>query len=172
MIENKTKVFNASQDAKVGVCGDSAGGNLASFVALELKNSLAFQILVYPWLDLTGSSEYYREFSKKVYLLDDHYIVHYSDIYLPDNSIKGSPSVSPLFNNNLSGLPKCFFLNAEMDPLVGDSYAYYKKLQDAGVNSDMYVVKGSVHSFFHAFFDYKNAFIEGAVEILGFLNKC
>jgi acetyl esterase len=171
VIENKNKIFNASQDAYVGVCGDSAGGNLAALVAIELKDAIKFQILVYPWLDLTDSSEYYKEFAKHAYLLPDERTVKAINDYLLDTSLVTSPNVSPMFAKDISGLPKCFLLNAEMDPLVGDAYSYHNKLQDSGVSSEMYVVKGTVHSFFHAFFDYKNAFLEGAVEILGFLNK-
>jgi acetyl esterase len=152
VIENKNKIFNASQDAYIGVCGDSAGGNLAALVAIELKDAIKFQILVYPWLDLTNSSDYYKEFAKPLYLISEKLSDQTYIDYLPVKDIASSPNVSPLFYHDLSRLPKCFILSAELDPLIGDAYSYHKKLQDFGVSSEMYVVKGAVHCFFHAFF--------------------
>jgi acetyl esterase len=55
--------------AAVGVGGDSAGGNLASAVALKARDEalsppLAFQVLAYPCNDHTMSGSSYSEFAE------------------------------------------------------------------------------------------------------------
>ena len=122
--------------ARIAVGGDSAGGNLATLVALRARDSggpaLAFQLLVYPWVDFADDSPSMREYA------DGHFLTAegmewFAGHYLPpaDRSTR-NPAVSPFFAN-LAGLPPAFVLTAECDPLRDQGEAYAQRLQQAGV---------------------------------------
>lgn len=170
--ENKLSYFNCSENAKLGVIGDSAGGHLGACVAQRLRHLLSFQILIFPCLDLTCTADSYREFSFEKYLLSKEILEQLLSNYTNNVEERKLPEVSPLLNNDLDGLPKCFLLSAELDPLVGDSYAYHKKLIDRGLNSKLHIIKGVVHGFIDPYLDYKNAFLEAANQIVQYLNDC
>ena len=48
IVENKSRFGN--ENTKVGVAGDSAGGNLAAYLANELNQKLDYFILIYSCL--------------------------------------------------------------------------------------------------------------------------
>lgn len=145
--------------AKVGLLGDSAGGNLAAASALLLCNGRAVDnsplvpalthkpaslVLIYPALDLTASSgPSYETFANGFYLRTES-IHHYVHLYLEGDSTtpkenlpKGGslaptdPRVSPLFAaaEDLEALPHTFISTAGYDPLLSDGEVFYKRLQ-------------------------------------------
>lgn len=169
--ENKSKLFNSNENVKIGISGDSCGGHLAACVSHKLRHLLSFQLLIYPWLDLTCSADSYKEFTAPIYILQPHLLERCMSRYIDNIEKRKDPDVSPLLNDGLVGLPKCLIVNAELEPFIGDSYAYNKKLIENGVSSQLYVVKGAIHGFFHSYLDYKNAFFESTNEMLKFLNQ-
>ena len=106
----------------IAVGGDSAGGNLATVVALSAPATrggpaLAFQLLVYPLVDFTDESPSMREYA------DGHFLTAagldwFAGHYLPPAVDRRQPWVSPL-HANLAGLPPAFVLTAECDPAAG-----------------------------------------------------
>ena len=62
----------SSKDAKIGVCGDSAGGQISALMSHYYKNILSFQILIYPAVDLAGHYNSFDEFKAKCYFLTIH----------------------------------------------------------------------------------------------------
>jgi len=134
------------------VCGDSAGGNLATVVALRSRDEngprIAFQALVYPVTDLssldTGS---YHEF------VEDHYLTQsmmywFRDHYLAQPEDARNPQASPLLVRDLRGLPPALVITAECDPLRDEGEAYAKRLRDAGVEVTQTRYAGMIHPFF------------------------
>jgi|SRR5271165_2163697 len=134
------------------VCGDSAGGNLATVMAIKSRDEngprIAFQALVYPVTNLssldTGS---YAEFAEDHYLTKsmmdwfrDHYLAHPEDARNPD--------ASPLLARDLRGLPPALVITAECDPLRDEGEAYAKRLRDAGVEVTQTRYAGMIHPFF------------------------
>ncbi len=96
--------------ARVAVAGDSAGGNLAAAACLMLRDRAmslpAFQLLVYPVLDLTMSSRSAGAFGPE-YGLSTEDLAWFYERYLGGLSDSGDAYVSPGLADDLSGLPGC-----------------------------------------------------------------
>jgi acetyl esterase len=132
----------------VAVAGDSAGGNLAAVVALELRGevALAHQALVYPVTDArVGATGSYERFAEGHFLTrrDMRFFV---DAYAPGVD-PADPRLSPLAAPDLSGLPPASVVLAEADPLHDEGLAYAERLRAAGVPVDVRVFPGQVHPF-------------------------
>jgi len=122
---------------RVGVIGDSAGGNLAAIVAQMARDkngpTLRCQILTYPAVDATMSSPSIKE-NAKAPLLGEAEMTWFWGHYIDGSGLDArDPAVSPLFASSLSGLPPAFVCTAEFDPLRDEGEAYASKLAAAGV---------------------------------------
>ena len=135
---------------RIAVGGDSAGGNLAALVALRARDSggppLAFQLLIYPWVDFTDDSPSARDYASGHFLTAES-IEWFLRHYLPPAVDRRQPSVSPFFAS-LAGLPPAFVLTAECDPLRDQGEAYARRLQQAGVAAQAKRYDGMFHPFF------------------------
>jgi len=151
--------------ARVAVGGDSAGGNLATIVALMARErggpELAYQLLLYPVTDL-GS------FDTPSYLAnaDGYYLTRrtmqwFADQYVPDPAQRAAAHVSPLRAPDLRGLPPAFVATAEHDPLCDEGEAYAARLREAGVEVELRRYDGMIHGFFSM-----NAYLEGGQRVL------
>ena len=137
-------------DVPLGVMGDSSGGNLAAVAVRTLAREgtpLAFQALIYPMLDATASSASYIEFASG-YGFSREKSLWYFDQYLPPEVDLRAPSVSPLFELDLAGLPPTLIATAECDPLRDEGEAYAQNLRDAGVDVTVHRYRGMIHGFF------------------------
>jgi acetyl esterase len=137
--------------ARLGVAGDSAGGNLAAVVALLARDAgtppLAFQLLVYPVTDYEFDSESMIA-NASGYFLERQSMVWFCGHYLDDPSEGDDWRFSPIRAADLSGLPPAFVLTAEFDPLRDQGEAYARKLEAAGVQVEMRRYDGVFHGFF------------------------
>jgi acetyl esterase/lipase len=152
---------------KLAVAGDSAGGNLATAVAMMARDrggpALALQVLAYPvtTTDLTiGFDDDYEGFS----LYRDELQWH-QDNYLPDPSRASDPLVSPLDHGDLADLPRALILTAQCDPLHAQGELYAEALKGAGVPVEHRQWPGMIHGFFQL----PTVFPEGAeaVQVAG-----
>uniref|UniRef100_A0A0B7B0U4 Alpha/beta hydrolase fold-3 domain-containing protein n=1 Tax=Arion vulgaris TaxID=1028688 RepID=A0A0B7B0U4_9EUPU len=199
---------------RVGVAGDSAGGNLAAAVALALTREksdlppLLFQILHYPALqafdmhlpshvDLNQSAPVLSQhFMSALYAYYmgadiediDHYTAvisanrhiparlrkskygefvnvkllpaqyqkpktsieaaptdHDEKVYAKIKDVLTNPLFSPLMSPDLTGLPPTFIHVCEFDILRDDGLLYARRLQDAGVKTELHFGKGGFH---------------------------
>src|SRR4051794_30801227 len=137
--------------ARIGVIGDSAGGNLAAAVTLRARDEgapeIAFQALIYPAVEHgwdTGSAHENAE----GYLLQRESMHWFWDHYIPDKSLVGDWRVSPLKASDHAGLPPAFIATAEFDPLRDDGRAYHAALHDAGVPVTYVEYDGMIHGFY------------------------
>ena len=134
---------------KIGICGDSSGGNFAAVSAIRARNEgikLAFQILISPPVDLTMNMPSYEKYGHN-YLLDAESAEWCFKQYLPANGNRKNPEISPLFEPNLAGLPSILIINAECEVLVDEGGAYAKRLKEAGVEVKRSVYEGQMHNF-------------------------
>lgn len=135
----------------IAICGDSAGGNLAAVVTLLNQErhafDLRFQVLVYPMLDATCSQPSTRLLAQG-YGFSTEKIQWYFSQYLTPHIDKRDPCISPLFAENLRGLPPAFIATAEYDPLRDEGEAYAQRLLDAGVSVTLKRYEGMIHGFF------------------------
>ncbi|GAC1314899.1 MAG: alpha/beta hydrolase [Acidimicrobiales bacterium] len=137
---------------RLAVAGDSAGGNLAAVVARRARDAggpaVAFQLLVYPVTDATCSSASYRE-NADGYLLTADMMAWFLAHYLgPDGTDKAQlGDVSPLFIDDLQGLPPALVVTAEFDPLRDEGEAFAERLRAAGVDVTLSRYDGMIHGF-------------------------
>ncbi len=137
--------------ARLAVGGDSAGGNLATVVALLARDGsgpkIAFQLLVYPTTDGDRTRESYAKYGTG-YLLTTELCAWFTQQYV-------SPAVAddvrhrPLNAASLAGLPPTHVLIAECDPLYDEALAYARALEAAGVPTTFAVYPGMIHGFFN-----------------------
>uniref|UniRef100_A0A2C9M005 Alpha/beta hydrolase fold-3 domain-containing protein n=1 Tax=Biomphalaria glabrata TaxID=6526 RepID=A0A2C9M005_BIOGL len=146
VLKNKEAVGGRS-DSKVGVGGDSAGGQLTASVTNDVLG-LDFQVLVYPLTDTLCKNPTFQEF-KNVPGLNSDAIKWFFDnslLYIPD--YKTNPRINVMVRTNTELSPPALVLLAELDPLRGCGLDYAEKLRDAGVSVQCEVVEGVPHAFF------------------------
>jgi len=136
---------------RIGVGGDSAGGNLATVVATLARDRggppLKFQLLIYPLVDFADNSPSMQEYAKD-YFLTRESMDWFTDCYLPNRAAAREPSASPANAEDVRGLPPAMILTAEFDPLRDQGEAYARKLQSAGVAVELKRYDGMIHAFF------------------------
>jgi acetyl esterase len=136
--------------ARVAVGGDSAGGNLAAVVALDLRGdpvAPAFQLLIYPALDMSVKHPSRLRFGEGFILTEEH-MTWYQDQYVPDHARRTDPRVSPLLAPDVAGLPPAYIATALADPLRDEGEAYAERLRAAGVTVALHRLP-QVHGFFN-----------------------
>ena len=122
--------------SRIGVAGDSAGGNLAAVVCLRARDAgtpvPAIAVLIYPGTDMTMSRPSQRTFERG-FFLERPQIEWYRGHYVKDPDDWTNPDASPIFARNVAGLPRTLLVTAGFDPLRDEGRDYAKRLEDAGV---------------------------------------
>jgi acetyl esterase len=136
---------------RIAVGGDSAGGNLATVIAMRCRDAggpaLALQLLFYPVTDMsTFDTASHRELGEG-YFLTRAAMEWFSGHYVSSADHKRNPEVSPLLAPDLSGLPPAVVITAEFDPLRDEGEAYARRLQEAGVPVTVKRYPGMIHGF-------------------------
>jgi acetyl esterase/lipase len=134
---------------RVAVMGDSAGGNLAAVVSLMARDrggpAITHQGLIYPATDLTMSSPSVEE-NAHAPILTKADMIAFRAHYLGDSDPR-EPYASPLFAEDLSGLPPALVQVAEHDPLRDEGLRYAEKLRAAGIAVRVTQYTGMPHGF-------------------------
>lgn len=134
------------------VCGNSAGGNLATAVCmLDLKRGnqlrLKRQILNYPYCDLK------TEPSRKGHQGEEQLMYQmYIEDYCQEEEVE-NPLVSPIFakTSDLEGMPKAIVCLAEKDPLFREGKTYVEKLKKSGVETACFEASQMMHGYLEIF---------------------
>ena len=120
---------------RVGVIGDSAGGQMAAVLCLDLKAAgepqPACQILIYPVTDCSGSLDSRETFASGYYLTKAR-MDWFEECFVPAGEAR-NPRISPLFADDLSGLAPAYVSISIADPLRDEGIAYAEALSGAGV---------------------------------------
>src|SRR5690348_735581 len=144
---------------RLGVAGDSAGGNLAATTALACRDAgirLAAQLLVYPVIDAFGNYADAREnarFPSRTENADGYFLTRevmewFCGHYLADKSQGADWRVSPLRAKDHAGLAPAIICTAWFDPLRDEGAAYAAALDSADVPSRHHAGEGLIHGFF------------------------
>jgi acetyl esterase len=136
---------------RVAVGGDSAGGNLATVVALMARDrggpALVRQVLIYPVTNQDFDTPSYHE-NATGYVLTREAMRWFWRHYLEREAQGKEPHASPLLAPSLAGLPPALVITAECDPLRDEGEAYAARLRDAGVPVTVTRYAGVFHGFF------------------------
>ncbi|MFF7214747.1 alpha/beta hydrolase [Streptomyces sp. NPDC008238] len=137
---------------RIGVAGESAGGNLAAAVALYARDhggpALRMQYLGVPMLDDRLTTPSMQTFVDTPGL-DRRGVQHSWDRYLGGRGLRGgsdvSPYAAPARARELAGLPPAYVAAAEFDPLRDEALAYAGRLITAGVPTELHHFPGAFH---------------------------
>ena len=156
---------------KIILCGDSAGGNIATVLADYNKNSLkaniVFQVLIYPATHMFSKYD-----SKNKYdglILNKQLMKWFEDHYCPNKIRKkyiDDPRLSPIKNKQMKGMPDTLIVLAECDPLYDEGLLYGKKLKKNNVKVEIKVYEGLMHGFLTM-----GGAIKEVNSVIDFINK-
>jgi len=133
---------------RLGMGGDSAGGNLSAVVGLETRNDALrpkMTLLIYPAVDATCTMPSHAERGQG-YLLTRESIAWYLGHYAGRQDRK-NPRLSPYFAETHAGAPPAIVVTAGFDPLRDEGVAYAKVLGDAGVQVELLEAPSMPHGF-------------------------
>lgn len=133
---------------RIAVMGDSAGGNLAAVLALELRGRrpLRLQILLYPCLDLRLGHASYERVGRD-FNLTAASMRWFRAQYAPDENDWTSPRLSPLAATDLTGVAPAVLASGGCDPLCDEAAEYEGRLRAAGVPVKHFHYPGQMHGF-------------------------
>lgn len=133
----------------VSIGGSSAGGNLAAAVSLRCRDEhgpkLRFQLLEVPALDLTRETARATLASGSIPAVPQPTMNDATQAYLGDASLARNPVASPLFAEDLRGLPPTHVMTAEYDMLRTEGELYARRLAAAGVPATYRRYPGALH---------------------------
>src|SRR3954466_3615115 len=146
-------------EKRIGVAGDSAGGNLAATTAIACRDAgikLAAQLLVYPVTDVAGNFADAKENARfpsrsenaEGYFLSRAVMEWFCGHYLGDLAHGTDWRVSPLRAKNLAGLAPAVVTTAWFDPLRDEGKAYADALAAADVRTTYHHGAGLIHGYF------------------------
>lgn len=135
---------------RLGVCGDSAGGNLSAVVSLHYAGDPigpALAVLLYPALDARRALRSHETFARGWFLtreLVDWYYGH----YLGDG-VQGEldPRASPLLAPSHRDVCPTLLYPCHFDPLRDEAFAYAEKVRAAGGVAELHCFGSFIHGF-------------------------
>ena len=148
-------VINNAKELKInpqaiGVAGDSAGGNLASAVALKARDNqikLSFQILIYPCNGLDFQTESYLN-NATGYGLSTQAMQWFWNQYLQGDQHNNNPYAVPMAAERFTDVAPAIVITAQYDPLLSDGQRYAEILKRDGVKVIYREYEGMIHGFF------------------------
>jgi acetyl esterase len=124
--------LGAATPARIGVMGESAGGNLSAVMCLLARDRggplIGHQALLYPPTDMTSEPQPIG----RSLIISGPEMRAFRRMYLGDAD-PADPRISPLCAPDLTGLPPALVQVAEHDPLREDGVRYAAALRSAGV---------------------------------------
>jgi acetyl esterase len=143
---------NASEldaEGRLGVMGESAGGNLSAVIALLARDrggpAISHQALIYPATNMTGHGK--PAAAPELPFLSPAEITAYRAMYLGPDGDPADPMASPLLAKDHSKLPPALVQVAEHDPLRAEGISYATALRAAGVPVRLTEYVGMPHGF-------------------------
>ncbi|WP_353230020.1 alpha/beta hydrolase [Novosphingobium sp.] len=130
----------------LAVAGDSAGGNLALYVASAMgPGGVQAQLLIYPWLDCTAPDEGSYQAFGEGFILDQKLLGRFAADYLPGAGMAAGAAASPLLHPISADLPVTVILTAGLDPLRDQGRALAGRMAQQGSEVHFMEAKGLIH---------------------------
>ena len=135
--------------SRIAVGGDSAGGTLSAYCAIEARNAglaLALQLLIYPGTTAHQDTDSHRRYARG-FVLDEPAITWFFAQYIANPQDREDWRFATLLAPDVDGVAPAWIGLAECDPLVDEGVEYADKLRMAGVPVDLEIYKGVTHEF-------------------------
>lgn len=133
---------------RIAVGGDSAGGNLATVLAIMGRDGAIpapiQQTLIYPAVDIDQELEDYGPNTAGM-LITGATMVYFRDHYLHTENDRIDWRASPLFANSLADLPPTLVVVCGHDPLKAEGLAYAARLEQEGVSVALLYLSDQPH---------------------------
>ncbi|MEG0764789.1 MAG: alpha/beta hydrolase fold domain-containing protein [Pseudoflavonifractor sp.] len=142
-------------DAKrIGLSGDSGGANMSMGCLLHLRDNGFDMSTFRACLLYYGGYGLGDSVSKRLHGgawdgLTETDFAYYQKMYLGDQDPRDCPYYSAYVNDLSTGIPPCFFVAGDLDPLLDDSLLLYQVLTGFGVPCELREYKGALHAFLH-----------------------
>ena len=140
-LKGKTVIPGLFDAARLGVTGESCGGNLSAAYALKARDRngphVSIQVLIYPMLGTDFEADSYRGNTDAPVLSRDE-SVYFWENYLDHDAARRDPLAVPLVASDFSNLPPAYIVTAEYDPLRDDGVLYSEKLAEAETPVELY----------------------------------
>lgn len=159
----------------VFVVGESAGGNLALGLVLDIANAGDLPLppavaLFSPWIDLTHKGDSHTTLlGLDPTLSVNHFLTPASEAYAGEEYKTSDPKISPLFAEMPENFPPTIISSATRDLLLSDSIRLAKKLSAKGCEVDLRITEGLWHVF--EWYPQCPEAVESLMEIINFLKK-
>lgn len=131
--------------ARLGLGGDSAGGNMTAYLAQKYRHELLCQVLYYPLMQMAelkpakpGPQDIFQLGVIALKFIDQHYVA---------GADTSDTRLSPLFERDLTCLPPAYVLTCGLDPLRIEGRTYADNLAAAGVKVHYAHEKTMIHGF-------------------------
>jgi acetyl esterase len=135
--------------SSVAFCGDSAGANIVTAVALRARARhravMRGLALLYPTVDPACESASMNEFGRG-HMLTRSGVEWFWSSYLGSSADATNPEVC-LLRAELQNLPRTTIVTAECDPLRDEGEALAARLRAAGVETTLHRWPGMLHGF-------------------------
>ena len=135
---------------KMLVCGDSAGGNLATVLCLMVRDAgltmPKAQMLLYPVTDYRMDTESYRLYTDTP-MCNSRDMSRYFRMYVKDLKPELLSCLSPIEAPTLAGLPPAYVEVAQYDCLHDEGVEYARALEKAGVPVELHEIAGTMHGY-------------------------
>lgn len=134
---------------RLGIAGDSAGGNLAAAAALRARDrggpALRVCAVLCPVIDCR-TDDRSMLLRAEGYFVTRERMVWYWDQYAPAGIDRTSPELSPL-RADLAGFPPTVVVTAGLDPLMDQGVDFARACSHAGVDTALIHRPGTIHGF-------------------------
>ena len=147
MLENGAKQLDIDI-SRLAVAGDSAGGGLAAMLGQMRRQHLRYQLLIYPLMQLVEPRKA-RPKALEGHMLSATALEQIISAYVPDEGVASDKRVSPLLEDDLSGMPQTYIAAAELDPLFDEGQAYRDRLRASGIEVEYKLGKALPHGYFN-----------------------
>ncbi|WP_280366480.1 alpha/beta hydrolase [Nocardia wallacei] len=136
--------------ARIAIAGESTGGLVSALVAVRAKAAalpVRAQVLVNPATDLTDTMLDYPSFEKygnsPTLTVDKMRLFH--RLAVPADS--DARAVSPLYADDLGGLPPALVVIPTLDPIADQGRRYAERLLESGTPASRTEYPGAPHAF-------------------------
>lgn len=149
------ELFPGTAPDSITICGDSAGGNLASVVSIMARDRGDFhpsnQILFYPatYNDHNPSTTMFDSVREngKDYLLTWRDIEGYMGLYRSSEADLQNPYLAPLLEPDLSDQPRTLLISAEYCPLRDEGETFAARIDLESGEASCYRMLNAVHGY-------------------------